>query len=112
MLKELIVFVEGSLFIKGLSFAIFGGFVRISVLHKGKKVQVYDIFCGVLAAAFIGSVCMHLTEHFKLEQALAKVISGVTGFLYPEMLSFLKSLYPFLRTKILKKLRLDDDKSE
>lgn len=112
MLKELIVLVDGSLFIKGLSFAVFGGFVRVSVLFKGKKIQVYAIFCGILAASFIGAICMHLVEHFKLEQAMAKVISGVAGFLYPEMLSFLKSLYPFLQNKILKKLRLDNDKSE
>lgn len=112
MIEDIWKLISGDLFVKGVSIAIFGGFVRVAMQFKGQKIKLYEIFCGVLAASFVGVLIMHIAEYTKMEQALAKILAGTSGFLHTEMIGILKSMHPALRKKLMKILRLEDGKSE
>lgn len=111
MIEDIWKLISGDLFVKGVSIAIFGGFVRVAIQFKGQKVKLYEIFCGVLAASFVGVLIMHIAEYTKIEQALAKILAGISGFLHTEMIAVLKELHPSLVKKVMKKIGLEKEEN-
>jgi len=89
-MKEYWDAISGNLFMKGILLAVFGGFVRVAIHFKGKKIRLYEIFTGMLAASFVGVLIMHLIEYYKIDQAMAGFLAGGAGFMHSEMISLLR----------------------
>lgn len=79
-------------FVQGISFAIFGGFVRVYLRDKG-KLEFRIIFAGILGASFIGVILIKLAAYYAVDKKLVIVGTSLAGFCYVEVIEIFTSRF-------------------
>lgn len=72
-------------YLKGVGFALFGGFVRIYCYPKG-SLNVKKITTGLLAASFVGIVFMECIQYYNINHKAVGLLTVLAGFLHKEMI--------------------------
>jgi hypothetical protein len=89
---EFIEWLQSSDYIKGIAFAIFGGFVRVFVTTKG-RLRFKTIFSGMLAASFVGIVGIELINYYNLNKSIIGLVNALAGYCHKEMINLVTNRF-------------------
>lgn len=91
-MKNLIQYIDATL-LKAITYAVFGGFARIYIRHKGKKLKLRTIFSGMLGASFVGCVLFEAIKYYDINEKAIGLLTLLSGFLHPEMIDYSTRLF-------------------